>query len=555
MTRRLWGGLLLCAAALGAQACVRPDRACGAPSDGHVTIALSSLPNTLDWSQSHESSFQNYPALLAMMQGLTTLGPDAEVQPGLAERWEVRRTADTPPREVYTFHLKPGVTWSDGRTPLSAHDFVYGWQRALLGAEPADLLDLEGARAVLAAREAGDAQALEAARAALGVRALDGLTLEVTLASPRTYFLSRVATVYTFFPQPAARLRRLRPDELPAWFNEPDGTHPLVVGEYRPLRWDRVGQRVELERNPHAPLEAPPGAVRRLTLLQAALAPVLYAQCRVDFLFQDDPAATLQGAPELARSPLMSVYWLGFNTSKVPLPVRRAIAHALDRRALLEGLLPPSRVARSFLPEPMPGALDAAAGAARFPDHDLAKAKALLAEAGEVPELTLLVRGGGTFIPETGIADAVRRQLEAVGLRVRLVTTSNFTNDVKAQDGTLRHALFLKRTGADYAHPQTLLTPFQSGGNHYTDWHKLEGGAAQARFQALLDEGAAETDPERMRALYAKTQAVLLDEQVAVVPLYFPDRYYLKRPWLRGLGVDAFNFLTLRGMRIEGAAP
>jgi ABC-type transport system substrate-binding protein len=273
---------------------------------------------------------------------------------------------------------------------------------------------------------------------------------------------------------------------------------------------------------------------------------VLYAQCRVDFLFQDDPSAVLQGAPDTARSPLMSVYWLGFNTTRVPLPVRRAVAHAIDRQALFEGLLPEARLAHSFLPSPMPGATEERLG----PDFSPDKARALLAQTGDPGELTLLVRTG-TFMPELGIADAIRRQLASVGLKVRIVSTSNFTNDIKSKDGVLRHHLFLRRTGADYAHPQTLLTPLQASGNHYTDWHKLEGGAAQARFQALLDVGAGQTDPLEMKATFARAQAILLDEQAVLTPLYFPDRYFSKRPWLEGLGVDAFNFLTYRGAHLK----
>ena len=45
----------------------------------------------------------------------------------------------------------------------------------------------------------------------------------------------------------------------------------------------------------------------------------------------------------------------------------------------------------------------------------------------------------------------------------------------------------------------------------------------------------------------------LLGAQVAAVPLYFPNRYFRKRPWLEGLSVDPFNFLTFRAMRVAPA--
>ena len=205
----------------------------------------------------------------------------------------------------------------------------------------------------------------------------------------------------------------------------------------------------------------------------------------------------------------------------------------------------------------MPGALaDGDPRLAKLPSFNAPKAKALLAEAGALPaELTLLVRGTGSFLPETALAEGLRRQLEPLGLKVKIITTSNFSNDVKEADGTLRYDLFLKRTGADYAHPNTLLTPFQSGGNHYTDWHKLEGGAPIAKFEKLLAEGAGEADEAKRTQLYFDAQAVLLGEQVAAVPLYFPNRYFRKRPWLEGLSVDPFNFLTFRAMRVNATPP
>src|SRR3954466_7642964 len=60
-----------------------------------------------------------------LFDGLTRFTPDAKVQPGLAERWDV-----SPDGMTYTFHLRSGVTFHDG-SPLTARTVVASWQRAL----------------------------------------------------------------------------------------------------------------------------------------------------------------------------------------------------------------------------------------------------------------------------------------------------------------------------------------------------------------------------------------------------------------------------------------
>lgn len=549
-------------AALGGCRCgpadgVGPDGTC-VPRAGEVRIALATLPNTLDWSASSQASAENYPVIHAMMRGLTVLDDRHQPGPGLAASWEVAATTDAPPRQVYTFHLKPGVFWSDGRTTVRARDFVFGWRRALLGNEPAEMTDIEGAQAVLDARAGPGPAALvrarvDAALAGFLVEAPDDLTLRVTLRSPRSYFLSRLAYVYTFFPQPSAELEGRTPDEIRRYFGSPANGRPLVVGAFRVVSWDRLGKTVRLERNPFDADKPAEGAVEKLLLIEAALSPILYAQCKIDFLLMDDPSTLASAPADLAHTELLSTYWLGMNATLVPLGLRRAISYALDRAALTRGLLPAARTAVTYLPPAMPGALPPQDPRAQaFPGFDLAKAKALVQASGyQGEELSLLVRNSKTFLPEKGLADGVRRQLEAAGIRVRVVETANFTSDIQTPDGTPRHPLFLKRVGADYAHPQTLFTAWQADGINYTDWKKIDGGAELAAFQRLLDEGAALSDVAAMREVYARAEELLVVKDAVLVPIFYPDRYYRKRPWIEGLGIDPFNFLTLRSMRFK----
>lgn len=58
-----------------------------------------------------------------LLEGLVTKGSDGEEQPGVAESW-----TNTPDFKVWTFTLRKDAKWSNGE-PVTAHDFVYAWQR------------------------------------------------------------------------------------------------------------------------------------------------------------------------------------------------------------------------------------------------------------------------------------------------------------------------------------------------------------------------------------------------------------------------------------------
>ena len=57
-----------------------------------------------------------------LFDGLVSVSPAGEIQPRLAEKWENKDNT------VWTFHLRPGITWSDG-TAITAEDIVWSWQR------------------------------------------------------------------------------------------------------------------------------------------------------------------------------------------------------------------------------------------------------------------------------------------------------------------------------------------------------------------------------------------------------------------------------------------
>src|SRR5262249_31755539 len=156
----------------------------------------------------------------------------------------------------------------------------------------------------------------------------------------------------------------------------------------------------------------------------------------------------------------VSTFYLAFNTERAPLSsvhVRRGIAEALNREALLKDLLPTSRATTQLLPSTIPlSANDEELK--RLPSFDLEAARAELSAAGGVHRpLRLVYSFKDSFLPEVAIAERVRDALAKVGVEVELEPRSDFASEIArvAPDGFRAHDMYLKRLGGDYAHPNT----------------------------------------------------------------------------------------------------
>ncbi|PCJ45939.1 MAG: peptide ABC transporter substrate-binding protein, partial [Gammaproteobacteria bacterium] len=129
--------------------------------------------------------------LNSLLEGLVAVHPkDLRIIPGVAKKWELSDNL-----LEYTFHLRRDAKWSNGDT-VTAHDFVYSWQRILspeLAAEYAYMLYyLENAEAFNRGQISDFSK--------VGVKALDNFTLKVKLRSPTPFFLSLIGGHYSAYP-------------------------------------------------------------------------------------------------------------------------------------------------------------------------------------------------------------------------------------------------------------------------------------------------------------------------------------------------------------------
>ncbi|TYC19266.1 hypothetical protein FXF52_37530 [Micromonospora sp. MP36] len=99
-----------------------PGTTGAADPDATITVGSLNEPTTLNTIKGGNTGHAQV-LLRNVVEGLTVLTDEGKVEPLLAKSWDV-----SPDGTVYTFHLQPGVTFSDG-TPLKAGDVVAALKR------------------------------------------------------------------------------------------------------------------------------------------------------------------------------------------------------------------------------------------------------------------------------------------------------------------------------------------------------------------------------------------------------------------------------------------
>lgn len=93
------------------------------PAEQQIFVRnIGSEPASIDPQMVEESSGSDI--VNDLFEGLYTLNGDGKLQAAGALGYELDTTGT-----VYTFKLRPEAKWSNGE-PVTAADYVYGWQRA-----------------------------------------------------------------------------------------------------------------------------------------------------------------------------------------------------------------------------------------------------------------------------------------------------------------------------------------------------------------------------------------------------------------------------------------
>lgn len=442
-------------------------------------VGLDAGPNALDPRLATDASAALILGLVH--RGLTAPGPDGEPIPDLAESW------DSPDPTTYRFVLRD-ARFQDGR-PVTAADVVATY--ASLVRKPFQIQQRDGLDLVAE------------------VIAEDARTVRFTLREPSPSFL--LAARLAILPRACAA--------------EPDcrvGAGPYALASARV-------DTIELAAAPGVgPLPAIPAVLFVISPDSVSRALGL-ARGTIDLVqnaVEPDLLPWLRSAGlEVVATPGSTFHYLGLNTRLPALGdgrVRRAIAHAIDRAAIVEyvlagnarlanGLFPPEHWAHADLPGPA---------------YDPERARALLAEA-DLGTIHLTLKTS-TVELRRRIGEAIAAMLAAVGIdvEIRPLEWATLYGDVRRGSFDLFALAWVGIEEPD--HYRALLH------SAMTPPHGVNRGAyADAEVDALTTTARTlRARPERRDAYVRVAEIVLRD--VPLVPLWWVDNVVVMNPRLTG---------------------
>ena len=428
-----------------------------------VTVALQLEPPHLDPTSAAAGAIDQV-LYSNVFEGLTRFMGDGSVVPGLAESWEISEDGLT-----YTFRLQDGVTFHDGTT-MDAEDVKFSLDRAR-------------------AEDSTNAQkALFADIASVDV--VDPLTVQITLSQPNGNLLFNLAWGDAVIVAPESI------DTIK--------TAPVGTGAFTFTNWVQ-GDRIDLARNPDYWGEAPALSAATFKFISDPTAAFAAMMAEDVDAFSGFPAP--ENLPQFEADPRFQVLVgstegetiLSINNKQAPFDnpkVRAAVAHAIDRQAIIDGAMfgYGTPIGTHFAPH-NPAYVDLTGTSA----HDPEKARALLAEAGlhdgftttlHLPPPSYARRGG----------EIIAAQLAEVGI------TAEIINVEWAQ--WLETVFRGKNFGLSIvSHTEPMDIGIYARPDYYFQYDN-------AVFQDLMAELTGTTDPDARTKMLQQAQEIIANDYV-----------------------------------------
>lgn len=480
----------------------------GTPGSEELVILQGGLPDHLD--PARNSSLENALPLTGIYEGLVRLNPQTlSPEPCLAENWGV---SDDGKR--WTFHLKPGIQFSDG-TPCDAEAVKASMARSMVLRESEPYC----------AFAFGPVSTIET----------DGkYTVSFLLKYPYTPFLKNLALPFAA-PVVSPRALSRHGDEF---WRHPSGTGPYMLKEIS-------RNQIVLQANPHyrgqpasagkvVIREVPDGSHRTRYLLEG----------KADIIFQpgrDNLERLRDRGMKIVSVPGVDISYLGFYTDKPPFNnkfVRMAAAYTLDREKLVAAALGGEGVPASGLTPPplMSGKTTS------LPKYSPDQARRILIREGYPSglDVTLIAyQDTRRYCPPGGraLAEEIKRQLEPAGIRVT-IQSRPWNEHKEALSAKTGHFFLYGWTGDNGDADNFMYTLLASS---QVEYGLNASGYMNGKLDVYLHTARRVSDPKSRDYLYLQAEGIILDE----VPLTGINHSMIRLAHRPGVGKVSLSGLGL----------
>ncbi|HJU55247.1 MAG TPA: ABC transporter substrate-binding protein [Pyrinomonadaceae bacterium] len=485
---------------------------------GDFVIALSDKISTLDpiGKESVDAASERIRVLI--FNSLVKKNEKFDYVPDLAS--DIKRADDG---LSYTFTLRDGVTFHDGRALTSA-DVKYTLDTVLASSSGKAASFYEGS---------GESKKGYVAT----VEAPDPKTVVIRLSKPWLNLLTNLVPI-GIIPKDSAPTQ---------------SEHPLGSGPFKFVSYDSAQQVIAFEANENYWEGAP--QVKKLSVrviedgnaLQAGLKSGGVTLAPLPTNLTPDAFKSLEQDPSLQVNAFTgaNIVYLGFNVQSPPLDnvkLRQAIAYSIDRETLIRDLLlGQAKAAHSILPEE-----SWAYSAEQKYTFDPARAKQLLDEAGyrdpdgDGPQMRLPkpinFKISSASVATRQYVDVIRNYLNKVGIPVEIETVENNTLLAQLRQGSFQ--MTTSRWVGGNQDPIFLRDLFHSGEI------PTESRASRNRsryknpdLDRILDEAVNTADRAKSVSLYRQAQEIL-NRDLPMIPLWYPANMVVSSKKVGNIKVD-----------------
>ena len=474
----------------------------GPTSPEIVTLALDSPPTNLDPRIGVDAYSERLAQLL--FNSLVRKGENSEILPDLAETWEI------PDPTTYIFHLRGNVRFHDG-SELTADDVVYTFKSILDG--------------TVQTSKVGSYRLVDT------IEALDPQTVRFTLTEPFAPFLWNLALpAIGIVPEGAGS----------DFSDQPIGSGPFVFDHYI-----RDGEIVLRSNRDYFGEPPQLDAVRFKIVPDAVVQALELRKGTVDIALNVLPADMIEALREephleVLNSEGTNAQYLAFNLED-PLfsdvRVRRAIAHAVDREAIVKYLWRnQARLSDSLLP---PENWAYSSDVSRYA-YDPELARSILDDAG-YDQISFTYR---TSTDPLGllVAAVLQQQFKDLGIdmRIRSNEFATFFSDVLSGNFQMYSLRWIGGNNDpdifNFVFHSDMFPPNGANRGHYRN----------PEVDRWIELARRETDTEIRKAYYADIQKTLSDD-LPYVNLYYTNNVAVVNERIEGMKLylaGDYEFLT-----------